>query len=194
MNPHEERAKLQFSMCPRWLEYSGVPQALGGTRWAIFHAVIVLDHQTMPIKSRRRGRGGKAFVAPHRDIIATTGRSEAAVKRALGYIQGTKLIEYYKPGQGRQKGMGGRWSQIQVNTGTLVQLYRYVGPRIRPMHGGMAGIERSKLPDRGMRIYGYGAMAVELKWEDLSTIQTWARADQEAEEIDLERIAEICGL
>lgn len=186
---------LQLAVCPRWLEYSGLPQALGATRWAVFRGLVVLDHQTLGMKGRRRGGGQKSFMVPRRDLVELTALSVSSVQRALMALQDTKLLVRYRAGQGRQKGAGGRWSEFQINTDTLVALYRYVGPRLRPMQGGIEDVDRKELPAGGIQIYGrqdFGA--VHVPWEALSAAQTSKAISEEAEPIEVARVAEICGI
>lgn len=188
-------AILQLAVCPRWLEYSGLPQALGATVWAVFRALVVLDHQTLGMKGRRRGKGRKGFTVPHEDVIAMTGLSLSSLQRALVRLQQTSLLARYRAGRGRLQGAGGRWSEFQINTDTLVALYRYVAPRLPPMHGGIQDVDRKELPAGGIQIYGREEFgAVHIPWEKLSAAQTSKAIEEEAEAIEIERVAEICEI
>jgi len=186
---------LQLAVCPRWLEYSGLPQALGATKWAVFRALVVLDHQTLGMEGRRRGKARRSFAVPHRDLVAITGLKERCIRETLGYLAGTALLARYKAGLGRQKGAGGRWSEFEMNVETLVALYRYVGPRLRPIQGGTADVQRKDLPSAGIQIYGREQFgAVHVPWEKLSAAETSKAIGEEPEPIEIFRVAEMCGL
>jgi len=145
------RARLQFSMCPRWLEYSKLPQVLGPTGWAVFRALVVMDHQTLRLKERRHGRGGSIFAVPQADLIAVTGLSDREVRRQVARLAGSKLLSYHRAGTGRHKGGGGQWGRFSINTKTLVILYRYVGPRLRRLHGGTQDLTLAHIPEGAYR-------------------------------------------
>ena len=184
---------LQLAVCPRWLEYSGLPQALGATRWAVFRALVVLDHQTLGMEGRRRGKQRWAFAVPQRDLIAMTGLTDRTIRRAMQLVAASKLLRRYRPGRGREKSAGGQWGEYEIDTDTLVSLYRYVGPRLAPLHGGTQGVARNQLPDE-IQIYGREELhGVCVDWKDLSMGQDSKRIGEEPEVLDAHRVAEICG-
>ena len=181
----------QISLIPRWLLYSGLPQALGPTRWAVFAALVQLDHQTAGLPTRRRGADAAAFVAPQRDVVAATGYSESSVRRALVSLARTDLLSVYRPGGGRQEGAGGAWCTFGIERTTMLRLAEYVMPRIMPMHGGVRGLSANELPGHGLHVYGWRDDPVVLSTDKLFRL---AYAGDEPEEPELEQIIEICGL
>lgn len=189
------RARLQFSMCPRWLEYSKLPQVLGPTGWAVFRALVVMDHQTLRLKERRHGRGGSIFAVPQADLIAVTGLSDREVRRQVARLAGSKLLSYHRAGTGRHKGGGGQWGRFSINTKTLVILYRYVGPRLRRLHGGTQDLTLAHIPEGGIQIYGLEDVgAVKRSFPDLSAAETAKDIGTEPPELDVRKVAEICGI
>ncbi len=186
-----EKAKWMFDTCPRWLSYSGLPQALRATRWVVFRQLVVIDHQTLRLPTRRSGPEGRTFAAPQADLIAATGLGERAVRDALKFLRQTELIIYYKPGAGHGS-RGGYWSRFRINTKTLEHLYRYVAPLIRPIHGGLAGADRAKLPEAGIQLYGHqDKLPVVLPWPTVYALLAKAEAGGEP---DQQEVARICGL
>jgi len=195
-SPSPAETRGQISVMPRWLQFSGLPQALGATRWAVFQAIVQLDHQTLGLASRRIGRDAGAFAAPQRDLVAITGLNQRTVGRTCQTLATTHLLGTYSPGGGRLAGAGGRWCKYAVNRDTMAALAQYALPRIMPLHGGIRGQRVNDLPRRGMRIYGLEDLApLLLSTEELFLVAH--RSGQAAEDPgdpDVVEVARICGL
>ncbi|HUU97218.1 MAG TPA: hypothetical protein VM487_15885, partial [Phycisphaerae bacterium] len=159
-SPSMFEAVFQYSLCPRWLVYSGLPKALGATQWAVFRAIVELDHQTSKLPGRRGGKDHCLFRVPQSDIVSATGLTERTVRRSVSVLRETKLLGHYKPGGGRQAGAGGSWCTFGVNTSTINDLFAYVIPMLMRIHGGILNVPRSQLPPGGITIYGFGALGL----------------------------------
>ena len=187
-------ALYQFDMFPRWLKFSGLPQALGGTDWAVYRALIELDHQVMPIASRRFDDGGWTFTAPQADVVAVTGLVERTVRNALRRLRASALLSY-RHGYGSMDGRRGRWSSYRIECEPLTRLFLYVAPRLRPAHGGFAPWGVKPVPEAGVRIYGQrDHFTVIVPAEEVIAVCTQPDAPTTPEAPDADVVAEICGI
>ena len=184
-----------FDAIPRWLHYSGLSRSLTPAQWHVFCALVIIDHQTRQISGRRRGPDAAWFSAPQEDLGQRTGYGRTAITAALKGLAATKLLAHYEPRQGR-----GRWAQFGINLQTIRDLCAYVAPRLRGIHGGIAGVTLAELRE-GFAVYYGNAKKPENRiiasWE---TMYAWQKAGPEGndpkafEHLDNRRIAEICGL
>lgn len=183
----------QFDFIPRWMKYSGLPQALGGTGWAIYRALVEMDHQLMNVEARRHGKRGLGFAAPQEDIITQTGFGERAVRNHLRALESSGLVRIHT-GQGCGEGGWGRWSHYWIEREPLTRLFKYAAPRLRPIHGGFAGYTHKDLPDGGVRIYGLNdhPLAEVISWETLFAMKADLATKPEAP--DPEQVKVACGL
>jgi len=195
--PGKTQWKFRFDSFPRWLSYSGLPQALGPADWSVFKAVVELDHQCMRRpkgrKGLRSGKGNTTFAMPQGNIVEMTGLSPRAVRYSLNRLTETALLDY-APGKGRS------WCEFTVNTKTLLALFSYVAPLLRPAHGGLWNVGAEALPDEGERIYGQAeaegviVKAAWLSWEKLWALQKTAATIEHPTLPEVERVAEICQI
>ncbi len=197
-SPSRDTGQFRFNVFPRWLLFSGLPQVLGPVRWAVFRAIVELDHQTMGMGGRRSGPDGCHFRVPRQDIWAMTGLSLSSVQRSLADLSDTGLLTCYTPGKGRQDGGGGSWGTYGVNIETLQKLFAYVIPMVLEVHGGLLGVPLEKFPPEGIKIYGFDEYSVVDTWENLCAfrarhLKTSASPDK-LQYPDPQRVAEICGL
>ncbi len=156
MNTEQQHGDIrwQFNLVPRWLLYSGLPQALGPIRWAVFQALVQVDHQTMGLDNRRRGKDKVKFAVGNEELSRIS--AVADPRRAIRFLRtSTKLLSYWRPGiGGALKGRAqARWSEYEVNRKTLLELYRYVAPRLTVSEGGVQTLAQEK-PPLGMLVYG----------------------------------------
>lgn len=175
-----------YDTVPRWLLYSRLSECLTAPQWAVFVAIVQLDHQTRRVRQRRRGRDGARFVAPIEDICIRTGYRRTAVGTALRALSATRLMSYEA-----RKGRG-RWPEFEVHMDAIATLCAYVAPRLRGMHGGIAS--KGKLTDLGpgFRIYGNGDHELVA---DLEIVRGWQRSmSGRIEAPDPERVAALCGI
>lgn len=154
-------AQQQLDVLPRWLRWSGLPQVLGPTAWALYQALVITDHQTMGLPSRRHW-DGRGFEATHDELVAVTGYDRRTVRRHLARLVERGPLSRY------QEGRGGRASWFEINGDLLRQLYRYVGPILRPEHQGLRGCDLHASAEGGYVIYGFmGRYAIIAEWHDL---------------------------
>lgn len=185
----------QYDISWRWLKHSGLASIMTPAIWLTWRDIIEADHQTMGMPTYRRGKGGHLFRLKHGVLMRTTGLSQSAVTRACAYLATTDLLSHYRPGSGVAEGRSGRWTEFGVNTDCLKRLYAYVAPRLPTICGGIWGLSRQELPDRGVRIYGLTQrQSVFVTWENLSAMQIWVEAEEEPAGIDLDQVRQICAL
>lgn len=186
------RPQWEHDQPPRWLRYSRLAQALQLPRdWLLFYLLVILDHQTARLGSRRRPPEKRGFVAPHRALVLGSGLSPRTVHRGLAELAQTKLLKRYAPGRGRDK-RGGRWSEFEVDRDTIKALYFYVAPHLTREEGGLSGGTIGTWPGDGLLIYGvpkHGELVFSL--ERMSAAASLAH---EQSGIDLSEIRRICGI
>lgn len=154
-------AQQQLDILPRWLRWSGLPQVLGPTGWAIYQALVMTDHQTMGLKGRRH-YDGLAFEVTQGELEQVTGFSERTVRRQIGDLFTRGLLAAYREGR------AGKASWVQIDRELLRELYRYVGPILRPEHQGLRGLDLHRNAEGGYLIYGFPARyPLTIDWHDL---------------------------
>jgi len=195
MDQAQAEPVCQYDISWRWLKHSGLASLMSAAVWLTWRDIVEADHQTMAMPSYRRGKDRRIFRLAHGVLLRTTGLGQSTITRACRYLATTDLLSYYRPGSGVGDGRSGRWTEFGVNTDTLKRLYAYVAPRLPTICGGIWGLSRRQLPDRGVRIYGLTQIgSVFVTWENLSSIQIWADAQDEPAGIDLEEVTRICAL
>lgn len=187
----QPQALFQYDAFPRWIKYSGLPQALGPNRWSVFRTLVEIDHQTLKLESRRHGQNCQTFACPQTDILRATGCSYSTVRRVLQSLLETDLLAHYKPGK------GGSWSHFEINIEILRKVFEYVAPRLRPIHGGIWNLNMTTDENRqeGLHIYGRTdslTVPIICNWARLRVIQK--KYDGKPKDPDLETICEICGI
>jgi len=158
-------AQQQLDILPRWLRWSGLPQVLGPTAWAIYQALVMTDHQTMGLPSRRH-YDGLAFEVTQGELEQVTGFCERTVRRQVGDLFARGLLEAYRESRAGKPG----W--VQIDREILRHLYRYVGPILRPEHQGLRGYDLHRNAEGGYLIYGFPTRhPLVLDWHDLWVAQ-----------------------
>lgn len=156
----------QFDAMPRWLRWSGLSQVIGPTAWAIYQALVMVDHQTMGLPSRRHGREGMAFEVRQEALERGTGFGERAIRLQTLELRSRGLLCDYR------RGIAGHPSRYEICRPLLVDLYRYVGPILEPEHQGIRGVALRQNLEGGLIIYGYhDQRPLIAHWEQLSTWQ-----------------------
>ncbi|MFW6156887.1 MAG: hypothetical protein ACOC7J_06185 [Armatimonadota bacterium] len=152
----------QFDAMPRWLRWSGLSQVIGPTAWALYMALIMVDHQTMGLPRRRHGRKGMAFEVGYDALERLTGYQERAIANRVQELRAKALLDHY------WEGRSGYMSRFRVCRAFLRELYRYVGPILEPEHQGIRGVALRENLDGGLIIYGYhDQLPLMAQWEDL---------------------------
>jgi len=156
---------------PRWLPYSGASRVLSLPQWAIWTAIVRLDHACMGRRtSRRTTEGlapGRAFAAPTTDVIAQSGCAERTLRREIPVLRGCGLLDHYSRGRGKPGGYV--WPEFAIGRELLMELYVATAPRIVRALGGIANTPMERIPENGLRIYGFADLPGEIvvPWERL---------------------------
>lgn len=158
----------QFDAMPRWLRWSGLSQVVGSTAWAIYQALVMVDHQTMGLPRRRHGRDGMAFEVPQEALARLTGFGERVIRIQTQELRTVGLLSGYA------RGIAGQPSRYEVCRSVLPPLYRYVGPILTPEYQGVRGVALRENLSGGLVIYGYhDQQPLIVQWEQL---WAWQRA------------------
>lgn len=151
----------QWDAMPRWLRWSGLAQVLGPTAWAIYTALVMTDHQTMHMPSRRHYDGG-AFELRQEALERLTGLGNRSITRHVETLMIRGVLARYRPGRAAQA------SWYAVDRELLTALYRYAGPILPPEYQGIRGIALRDNLEGGVIIYGYHEqMPLTIAWESL---------------------------
>lgn len=169
----------QFDAMPRWLRWSGLAQTetadgkalIGPTGWAIYQALVMVDHQTMGLPQRRHGSVGFGFEVRQGALERVTGFGARAIRNHAAALRELGLLSSY------WEGRGGKPCRYEVSRKLLVDLYRYVGPILQPEHQGIRGVAMRDSLTNGMLIYGHhDTMPLIVQWEQL---WAWQRSSLE---------------
>jgi len=176
----------QFDAMPRWLRWSGLSQVIGSTPWAIYQALVMVDHQTMGLPRRRHGRDGLAFEVRQEALERLTGFEVRAIRNRTAELRAKWLLSDYVCGA------AGHPSRYQVCRALLVELYRYVGPILEPEHQGIRGVSMRQNLEGGLVIYGHHEQRPLIaQWEQLSA---WQHAASQTRLPDVPEVAVIEGI
>jgi len=186
-----KQAKWHWDRSPRWIRYSGLPQALGAATWAVLLSLMLAEERTRNLRARKRAAKPARFRVSQAELVRTTGLPLRNVKRAVRKLVGSGLLSFYERGRGHRGKPETRWSCFELNLETLRQLYLYVGPLMAVAHDGISGKTRTQLPEAGMLIYGDRKTGAVVTWPELSTVRREGKAPEDP---DVERVREICGL
>lgn len=138
---------LQTDRIPRWLNYSGLSQALGLTKWSVFKALVETQSRLMHLQPGQWHTGdvfGPFAVRVTAQLPRAAGTDAKTVRKALKALDQDGLI-VYEPGGARTGGIN-QFSEITVCQPMIEALAWYALP-VLPTHlGGIANLER--LPER----------------------------------------------
>lgn len=195
MVDEEQDARYQFMQLPKWLVYSGAWQAFGRRRTLadVYRALIMMDHSTDGLDTRRHGDDKRTFACANDDIARMVGCDYRTVGRAARDLHEIGLLEVYKPGVLRA------WSHFRIERGRIVTLYRHVAPRLRKIHGGIQDREIANPDDKALsdtRIYGVenGSKPEPVIIGSMEMLKLWQTRPEQPEWPDPEAVAKILGL
>ncbi|MCD6359269.1 MAG: hypothetical protein J7M38_00305 [Armatimonadetes bacterium] len=191
-NEEEERTRFQYTLLPKWIEFSGIAAAWGRRTVVptVYLAIIRADHLTDGMMNRRHGTENKTFAMPHDDLAQMTGVYIKTVGRVARELLDVGLLEVYYPGRTRI------WSHFQVNRGPLLQLYQYVAPRLRRMHGGIHNAGSGDGALGATQIYGVenGSPPDPMVCDEITMLKLWKQRPAEPEWPDPAEVANILGI
>ena len=184
--------RFQYTLLPRWLEFSGITAAWGSRRVVpiVYLAIIRADHLTDGMEARRHGRENRTFAMPLDDLGQMTGAHAKTVGRVAQELHEVGLLEVYKPGCARV------WSHFQINRGPLRELYGYVAPRLRRVHGGVHNAGATDGALGATQIYGCanGTPPDPLVLDELQMLKLWKERPPEPEWPDPVEVAKLLGI
>lgn len=196
---NEGQARFQYTRCPRWIEFSGIAGAWGLRNSApprIYLALIRWDHMLQGMSDRRHGHELRTFAVPNEDVAQMAGVYPDSVGKIAKQLLAAGLLEGYKHGSGKA------WSHFQINRGPLLELYRYVAPRLRMMHGGVWNVEPgSKAARKALgttQIYGGvtdpPSLPEPLTIDEIGMLKLWQQRPAKPEWPDPREVARILGI
>jgi len=176
---------------PRWIAHCRLPEVIGLTRWTLFQGIVLADHASMGLPKTRRtvegGTPGSAFAIASADLCGRTGLRERTMRTAIHELLERRLLDYYQRGRGKPGGYD--WPEFHIRRGALLDLFALVGPCLQQKNGGYRGINLQRVPEEGLRIYGFKGKPGEIT-VSFEQLVLWARRGTGA--IDLGEVGRVC--
>jgi hypothetical protein len=138
---------VQTDTVPRWLNYSGLSNALGLTNWSVFKALVGIQSRVMHLQPGK-WHSGKVFepfgVRVTAQLPQAVGTDAKTVRRALRALDKECLI-VYEPGKARP-GATNEFSRVTICQRMIEVLSWYALPYLPAHLGGISDL--SSLPER----------------------------------------------